>query len=42
MIFWYAGGRRYYTGPLIEAEVQSMDATGARDSGSDSHEKMKI
>ena len=38
LIFWYTGGRRYYTGPLIEAEVGEEEL---RDSSSGEEEKMK-
>lgn len=30
-IWWYAGGRSYYTGPLIEAEVQSLNSDDSSD-----------
>jgi len=38
MVFWYISGRRYYTGPLIEAEIQEGDGP---DSSSDSNDKEK-
>jgi amino acid transporter len=38
LIWWYAGGRKYYTGPIVEAVVleESFDA---RDSSSQENEK---
>jgi hypothetical protein len=30
-IWWYAGGRSYYTGPLIEAEAQSLNSDDSSD-----------
>ena len=33
LLFWYAGGKRYYTGPLIEAQLQSMDDEPSSGSG---------
>lgn len=38
LIYWFAGGRRWYTGPLIEAEVDENDSAQFADgasSGSD-------
>jgi len=32
MLWWWARGRRYYTGPLIEAEVMDMDSMASADS----------
>jgi len=26
-VFWYLGGKRYYTGPLIEAEIQEIESS---------------
>jgi amino acid transporter len=26
MFFWYVGGRKYYTGPIVEAEITGSDA----------------
>ena len=26
-VFWYFGGKSYYTGPLIEAEIQQEEVT---------------
>ncbi|KAL8898288.1 MAG: hypothetical protein Q9192_002152 [Flavoplaca navasiana] len=37
-IFWYTSGRKYYTGPLIEAEV-STSAPGNTRNGSESSEE---
>ena len=34
-LWWYAGGRKYYTGPLIEAQISGLEG----DSGSDSNDK---
>ena len=34
-MWWYVGGRKYYTGPLIEAQISGVDG----DSGSDSNDK---
>jgi hypothetical protein len=30
-IFWYTNGRRYYTGPLIEAQVEDRDSNSGGD-----------
>ena len=47
-VYWYAGGRKWYTGPLIEAEVTDMGIGGqaespdygqTKDSGSGEFEK---
>ena len=26
-IFWYAGGRRYYTGPIVEAQAEDEQSS---------------
>lgn len=39
LIWWVAGGRKYYTGPLIEAEVMEMDSFRSSESN-ESKEKM--
>jgi hypothetical protein len=28
-VFWYAGGKRYYTGPLVEAEIQDGEVASS-------------
>lgn len=38
LIWWYAGGRKYYTGPIKEAVVLD-DSFDARDSSSQENEK---
>jgi hypothetical protein len=27
-VFWYINGRRYYTGPVIEAQAEEYDSNG--------------
>jgi amino acid transporter len=39
LVFWYISGKKYYTGPLIEAEMTEEDV--AEGSGSD-HEKKEV
>ena len=41
LIWWYAGGRKYYTGPLVEATILEEDVY-ARDSSSQEHEKNNL
>ena len=38
LIWWYVGGRKYYTGPLVEATIIE-DEIDARDSSSQENEK---
>jgi hypothetical protein len=37
-VFWYLGERKYYTGPVVEAEVQGIDP-GIGSSNADPEEK---
>jgi hypothetical protein len=27
-VFWYISGRRYYTGPVVEAQAEEYDSNG--------------
>jgi hypothetical protein len=27
-VFWYISGRRYYTGPVVEAQAEDYDSNG--------------
>lgn len=38
-VFWYLGGKKYYTGPVIEAEVQGIDPGFASSNNTDPEEK---
>lgn len=31
-VYWFVGGRRWYTGPLIEAEIDENDSQNERSS----------
>ena len=35
MVYWYVGGKRWYTGPLVEAELL-QDSDSGREGGLDS------
>jgi len=38
-IYWYAGGRSWYTGPITEAQIVEVADPDGRDSSSQEHEK---
>jgi hypothetical protein len=38
-IFWYISGRRYYTGPIIEAQAEDYDSNSGEAAGSGRDEK---
>jgi hypothetical protein len=38
-IFWYISGRRYYTGPIIEAHAEDYDSNSGDAAGSYRNEK---
>jgi len=42
LVYWYAGGRRWYTGPLIEAEIQSLNGDASSNDGIDDKEQEKL
>jgi hypothetical protein len=37
MVYWYISGRKFYTGPIVEAEIQDVEV----DSASSGHEHDK-
>ena len=39
LVWWYAGGRKYYTGPLIEAEVSQEELNGSNGDRSSEEDK---
>ncbi len=38
-LFWYISGRRYYTGPVIEAQAEDTDSNHHNYSGLDSQKE---
>lgn len=38
-LFWYLGGRKYYTGPLIEAQAEDTDSQNPVDMNHELGEK---